>query len=134
MGKFTQERKAILNIIREELRNNNYLPILFNFEKPGSRFHTETVNTLARLARLVVADFTDGRYVLEEVSQIVRRVDIPVKPLLSYGEKEPEILSNLRKHYSIRDTFFYQHNDNLAQDFKTEIISFINGEEKKESL
>ena len=32
LGRFSSERKAILDAIREELRKQDYLPVLFNFE------------------------------------------------------------------------------------------------------
>jgi len=36
LGRFTPERKAVLDVLREALRTNGYLPILFDFEKPGT--------------------------------------------------------------------------------------------------
>src|SRR5437588_864935 len=37
LGSFTDERKVILDAIRDELRRHNYSPVLFDFEKPSSR-------------------------------------------------------------------------------------------------
>jgi Pentapeptide repeats (8 copies) len=37
LGRFTPERKAVLDALREELRRRDYLPILFDFDKPASR-------------------------------------------------------------------------------------------------
>src|SRR5207302_3288305 len=51
LGRFTDERKKVLNAIRDELRKQNYLPVLFDFDKPEGRDLTETVSTLAHLAR-----------------------------------------------------------------------------------
>jgi hypothetical protein len=34
LGRFTEERKLVLDALREELRQRCYLPILFDFEKP----------------------------------------------------------------------------------------------------
>jgi len=56
LGRFTPERKAILNAIREELRNRDYLPILFDFDKPTNRDFTETLMTLAGLSKFIIAD------------------------------------------------------------------------------
>jgi hypothetical protein len=53
LGRFTAERKAVLDALREELRKRNYLPILFDFELPAMRNITETVTLLARMARFV---------------------------------------------------------------------------------
>src|SRR5436305_4567132 len=56
LGRFTLDRKTILDALRDELRKHNYLPVLFDFEKPKSRNFTETIKTLAHLARFVIAD------------------------------------------------------------------------------
>ena len=52
--------------LREELRKHNYLPILFDFEKPRSRDTDETITLLARMARFIVADISDAKSVLQE--------------------------------------------------------------------
>src|SRR5438552_2036734 len=37
LGRFTDERKKVLDAIRDALRKRNYTPILFDFEKSASR-------------------------------------------------------------------------------------------------
>jgi len=61
LGRFTDERKAVLDALREELRKRDYLPILFDFDVPARRDITETMSLLARMARFVVADITDAK-------------------------------------------------------------------------
>jgi hypothetical protein len=39
LGRFTEERKVVLEAIRDELRRRGYVPMLFDFEKPAERFH-----------------------------------------------------------------------------------------------
>ena len=56
LGRFTSRRKAVLDGVRNELRNKGYVPILFDFEKPENRDFTETVSTLAHMVRFVIAD------------------------------------------------------------------------------
>jgi hypothetical protein len=55
LGRFTAERKAVLDAIKDALRERGYLPMLFDFEKPQGR-PTETITTLARMSRFIVAD------------------------------------------------------------------------------
>jgi hypothetical protein len=64
LGRFTAERLSILERIREALlRKRGYLPILFDFQGPSSRDFTETISTLAHLARFIIVDLTDARSV-----------------------------------------------------------------------
>jgi hypothetical protein len=70
LGRFTDERKAVLDALREELRKRNYLPILFDFSVPATRDITETISLLARMARFVVADITDARSMHRDGRQV----------------------------------------------------------------
>jgi len=85
LGRFTGERKAVLEALREELRKRNYLPILFDFEVPERRNITETVTLLARMARFIIADLTDPSSIPQELQAIIPSVRVPVQPLLLEG-------------------------------------------------
>jgi hypothetical protein len=81
LGRFTDERKAVLDALREERRKRDYLPILFDFEEPRSRDTDETITLLARMARFVIADISDAKSVLHELRAIVP--DLPSLPVQS---------------------------------------------------
>lgn len=134
LGRFTAERKMILDALRDELRKKNYSPVLFDFEKPKSRDFIETVSTLAHLARFVIADFTDAKIVLEEVPHIVRNIAVPVKPLLLEGSgREPVTLINLRRNQrSLLETYFYKDSNDLLLSLREKVI--IPAEEKVKEL
>jgi len=88
LGRFTPERKAVLDAIREALRHYGYLPILFDFEKPSTRDTQETITTLAGMVRFVIADITDPKSIPQELASIVPDFpSVPVQPLLQTGYK-----------------------------------------------
>ena len=82
LGRFSKERKVVLDALREELRKHNYLPILFDFDVPENRDITETVSLLARMARFIIADLTDPSSIPKELEAIVPSLAVPVQPLL----------------------------------------------------
>jgi hypothetical protein len=90
LGRFTPERKQVLDALREELRNRGYLPILFDFEGPTSRNTDETITLLARMARFVIADISDAKSVLQELREIVPNLpSLPVQPIIVATQEEP---------------------------------------------
>ena len=89
LGRFTPERKVLLDAVREELRRRDYLPVMFDFTKPELRGYTETITTLARMARFIIADLTDATEVRAELSNIVPNLpSVPVQPLVWASQTE----------------------------------------------
>ena len=89
LGRFAEERKVILNAIRNRLRELNYIPILFDFRRPSTRDLTETVSTLAHLARFIIVDLTDPRCVPHELAKIVPRLrHVPIMPIIHVSQQE----------------------------------------------
>ena len=85
LGRFTHQRKAVLDALREELRKRDYLPILIDFDLPEGRNVTETVTLLARMARFIIADLTDPSSIPQELQAIIPSVHVPVQLLLLEG-------------------------------------------------
>jgi uncharacterized protein YjbI with pentapeptide repeats len=98
LGRFTDERKALLDALRDELRKRDYLPILFDFDKPTSRNTDETITLLARMARFVIADITDAKSVLQELRAIVPDLpNVPVQPVIVASQGEPGMFDFYRR-------------------------------------
>jgi len=123
LGRFTPERKAILDALREALRMQNYSPIVFDFEIPGSRDITETVSLLARMARFVIADLTDAKSIPQELSMIIPDLpSVPVQPLLQTAEKAYSMFEHFRRYPWVLKDYYYTSVDDLQPALKEHII------------
>ena len=123
LGRFTDERKAVLDALREELRNRNYLPILFDFEKPRSRDTDETITLLARMARFVIADITDAKAVLQELRAIVPDLaSLPVQPIILKMQEEPGMFDFYRNRPSFLPVHRYVSQEQLLADLGEKVI------------
>jgi uncharacterized protein YjbI with pentapeptide repeats len=124
LGRFTDERKAVLDALREELRNRNLLPILFDFSIPASRDVTETIKTLASLARFVIADVTDATEVRVELHNIVPDfTSLPIQLILLRGRAEFVSLSHLTKFPWVLPIFEYDDREHLLASLDKNIVS-----------
>jgi hypothetical protein len=101
LGRFTEERKRVLDAIREELRKHDYIPVLFDFDKPASKDITGTVETLARMARFIIADLTDPSSIPHEMATIVPFLrTTPVLPIRLVGSQGYTMFKDLRRSYN----------------------------------
>lgn len=101
LGRFTADRKPVLDALRNTLRGADFdfVPIVFDFDRPASRTTSETVATLAGMARFVIADLTDAKSVLQELREIVpSSPSLPVQPLLLGSQDEPGMLDSFLRY------------------------------------
>ena len=123
LGRFTFERKAILDAIRDKLRTHNYLPLLFDFDQPMSRDITETVTTLARLARFIIADLTDAKSIPQELAFIVPDLpSVPVQPLLLNSQSEYSMFEHFTKYPWVLPIHRYSDLPHLLKSLKKHVI------------
>jgi hypothetical protein len=123
LGRFTPERKAVLDALREELRKRDYLPILFDFDKPGSQTTDETITLLARMARFVIADISDAKSVLQELRAIVPDVpSVPVQPVIIETPEEPGMFDFLHKFPWFLKAHRYNSQEQLIADLGARVI------------
>src|SRR5712692_1798573 len=122
LGRFTPERKAVLDALREALRTQGYLPILFDFEKPSSRNFTETVRTLAHLSRFIIADLTDPSSIPQELYAIVPTLAVPVQPLLEAPKREYSMFADFKRYHWVLPVHHYTDLADLLATLKERVI------------
>jgi hypothetical protein len=123
LGRFTDERKAILDAMRDELRKHDYLPILFDFAVPTTRDITETISLLARMARFVVADITNAKSIPQELSMIVPDLpSVPVQPLLLKGSGEYSMFEHFKRYPWVLETYEYPSSERLIAGLSKHVI------------
>jgi uncharacterized protein YjbI with pentapeptide repeats len=123
LGRFTAERKSVLDAIREELRRRDYLPILFDFDKPANRDVTETISLLARMARFVVADITDAKAIPQELNVIVPDLpSVPVQPLLLRESSEYGMFEHYARYPWVLPLYRYETRDQLIAALGEQVI------------
>lgn len=124
LGRFTPERKVILDAIRNGLRHHNYSPVLFDFEKPASRDLTETISLLSHIAKFVVADITDPRSIPQELLRIVPALpSVPVLPLLQASSDEYSMFEHFKRYPWVLDIYCYKDLDDLLKSFEEKVIA-----------
>ena len=123
LGRFTAERKAVLDALRDELRKRDYLPILFDFDKPASRTTDETITLLARMARFVIADISDAKSVLQELRAIVPELpSVPVQPIIIATQEQPGMFDFYRGRSSFLQVHRYNTPAQLLADLSDRVI------------
>jgi hypothetical protein len=137
LGRFTPERKHVLDGLRQELRVLGYSPVLFDFDKPSNLDLTETITLLARLARFIIADITDPKSVPHELASIVPLLAVPLIPILEGELSDPptepySMFKDLRKYHWVLRLHRYAGREELMVSIQDSIIR--PAEEKRKEL
>jgi uncharacterized protein YjbI with pentapeptide repeats len=130
LGRFTDERKAVLDALREALRKLNYLPILFDFAVPATRDITETVSLLARMARFIIADLTDPSSIPKELEAIVPNLAVPVQPLLEGSFRTYAMFKDYWKYDWVLPVYRYEGLEQLLLTLADKVIAPAEGKVK----
>lgn len=123
LGRFTDERKTVLDAIRDELRKQNYLPIVFDFDGPASRDTEETISILSHLSRFIVADITEPRSVPAELAHVVEKLpSVAVQPLMLSSDYEYELFKHIKRYPWVLPVYLYDSQEMLLANLKEHVI------------
>jgi hypothetical protein len=130
LGRFTDERKAVLDALRVELRKRDYLPILFDFAVPATRDIAETVSLLARMARFIIADLTDPSSIPKELEAIVPSLAVPVQQLLEGASRPYAMFKDYWKYEWVLPVYRYEGLEPLLAAIAEKVIAPAEGKVK----
>jgi len=123
LGRFTPERKTVLDALRNKLREYNLLPILFDFDRPTDKDFTETIKTLAGISYFVIADVTNPKSSPLELQATVPDYQIPFVPIIQEGEQPFSMMADLHQKYNwVLPTRSYDSIETLMAALKPGII------------
>ena len=126
LGRFSDERKMVLEALKNELRNQNYSPVVFNIEETHNRDFTATVRTLANMARFVLIDLTDLNQAIREIADdVVPHCGVPIRPLLLQDahQQQYELFPELRRKYRwVLAPYRYKDLSDLQISFQEKIF------------
>ncbi len=123
LGRFGGGGLEVLQAVAARLREAQYLPIIFDFDRPQDRNYTETVKTLAGLSRFIIADLS-GPSVPQELYATVPHFKIPFVPILEAGRKQFAMAVDLLEYpWVIRPPVIFASTDELVSLVPTKIIA-----------
>jgi hypothetical protein len=124
LGRFTSERKVVLDVLQKKLRSLNFLPIVFDFKRPTAHDFTETIMTLAGLSCFIIADITNPKSSPLELQATVPNYMTPFVPIIQEGEQPFAMFTDLQNKYRdwVLDTLLYDTPSNLANVLERAIV------------
>jgi uncharacterized protein YjbI with pentapeptide repeats len=123
LGRFIPERKAVLEAMREVLRQRGCLPLVFDFERPTDRDFTETIMTLAGMCLFIIADITNPKSSPLELQATVPNYMIPFVPIIQEGEQPFAMFKDLKGKFNwVLDPLAYASASQLVRGLEKAVI------------
>lgn len=119
LGRFTQERIEILKFIKSLLKKKNYVPILFDFEKPKTRDLTETIGIIGRMSKFIVADLTDAKSIPQELGELIpNNPSLTFYPIIFKEHHEYSMFEHWKNYPWVKEIFRYENFVDLENHFE----------------
>ncbi|VFQ47443.1 pentapeptide repeat-containing protein [Desulfoluna butyratoxydans] len=112
LGRFSSDRKKILDQIKNEIQTYGYLPVIFDFDGPENRDVTETIITLASMAKFVIADISSPKSIPQELSHIIPHFpSLPIQPIIEMSQREYGMFEHFERYPWVLDKITYSEED-----------------------
>ncbi|MFA4903972.1 MAG: pentapeptide repeat-containing protein [Desulfobaccales bacterium] len=121
LGRFGDGGLELLQAIADKLREFNYIPIIFDFDRPESRDYTETVKTLVGLSRFVIVELS-GPSVPQELYATVPHFKIPFVPIMRKGSRHYAMFTDLLAYPWVLSPVEFENMESLLELIPAKII------------
>ena len=122
LGRFSPERKKVLDALRDKLKTLDYVPMIFDFEGATTKDFTETVKILAGMCLFIIADITSPKSSPLELQATVPDYKVPFVPIIQAGEEPFSMFANLQSYPWMFDVLRYKDVDRLIERIDDAII------------
>lgn len=123
LGRFTPERKHVLDSLRSQLKMRGYIAVIFDFEPPTTRSFIETVRSLAGMAKFIIADVTEPRVIMQELQAIIPDYpSVPVQPIVLSGGDTSISITDFMSYQSFLPLYEYTTEEELIKSLPDQVI------------
>jgi uncharacterized protein YjbI with pentapeptide repeats len=122
LGRFGDGGIDVLRAVADKVREQGYLPLLFDFAKPDSLDYTETVSTIVGLSRFVIVDLS-GPSVPQELMAIAPHFEIPFLLIVEKGRYVPSMIKDFGKYpWVAKAPIEFSDVQELIQDLPSKVL------------
>jgi hypothetical protein len=94
--------------------------VLFDTDRPASRDFTETVRTVAHLARFIIADLSEPRSVPQELQAIAPTLlSVPIQPIIVATEEPYGMFADFARYPQVLPVVRYRDIADLLETLPT---------------
>jgi hypothetical protein len=122
LGRFS-EGKDVLEEVKRKLKDQGYIPIIFDFDRPEQRDLTETIILLAGMSAFVIAEISDPRSVALELQAIASNYGVPIFPIMKRDAKVFGMFPGLRKFTWVSSPLRYDSVHELIKQLPEKVIA-----------
>lgn len=127
LGRFTPERKRVLNELRAQLRALGYISVIFDFDKPAGRDISETVSLLAHMSRFVLADITEPRSIPQELQRVAPSLpSVPIQPIILESSAVYSMFADFGAYASFLPPLMYRDDDDFLKFIGSQVLPAVN--------
>ena len=122
LGRFSPERKEVLDALASGLRSRGFLPMIFDFDKASERDFTETIKILAGLSLFVIVVITNPKSSPLELEATVPDYMVPFVPIIQKGEEPFSMFRDLKRYQWVLDIRRYDGKEMLLSHLDADVI------------